>query len=324
MYILATFLKANYLGFRPSENYEMKVCIGITTKNRCKILPKAIEAALSQDYPELEVRVFNDGSTDGTSNLKHKFPEVIWMESDESLGLLHARNALMQSTDAELYVTLDDDAWFLNGDEVSAAVGEFKKDDKLAAVAFDVLQKGTKRFNPVERSESIPTNIFIGCGAMLRRSTVAKAGNFVSFPVKYGHEEKDLSIRMLDCGYNLVFMPGVHVWHDFTPLERNLDSQKMSLITNDLVYQYRRVPSLYVWPVLINNILRKLRSDDGSKHVCKEGIVSFFKLLPSQSDKISRVKPSTYRKYISISKSFLDYMRKTDQRINELNTSVHV
>lgn len=299
----------------------MKVCIGITTKNRCDILPKAIEAALSQDYPELEVRVFNDGSTDETSSLKDKYPEVLWMESDQSVGLLSARNELIQSTNAALYVTLDDDAWFLKGDEISLAVAEFKKDEKLAVVAFDILQKGTRRFNSIQRSAAIPTNVFIGCGAMLKCAAVEEAGNFVAFPVRYGHEEKDLSIRMLDLGYNLVFMPGVHIWHDFTRLERNLESQRKSLITNDLIYQYRRVPTLYVWPVLINNMIRKLFADDDPVHICAAGIRSFFKALPSQRDNISRVKSSTYLRYLGISKSFWSYMRKTDQTQNELNSS---
>ena len=39
----------------------MKVCIGITTKNRADILSKSIESALSQSYPNKEVVVFDAG-----------------------------------------------------------------------------------------------------------------------------------------------------------------------------------------------------------------------------------------------------------------------
>jgi glycosyltransferase involved in cell wall biosynthesis len=299
----------------------MKVCIGITTKNRCDILPKAIESALQQDYDDKEVVIFDDGSTDKTDSIKDQFPEVRWMQSEHSIGLLEARNALMYSTDADLYVTLDDDAWFLEGDEIRLAVDEFLKNDKLAVVAFDVLQRGTKRFNPVPRSKPIATNVFIGCGAMLKIKAVLESGNFVAFPVRYGHEEKDLSIRMIDKGYSLVFMPGVHIWHDFTPLERNLESQRTSLITNDLIFQYRRVPSVFVWVVLANNIIRKLRSNDDSYSITKNGIDAFFKQMSSQKDKIQRVKSSTYMKYRKISKSFLAYKEATDQTGDEFVAS---
>src|SRR5437879_3708596 len=98
------------------------VLVGIVTCNRAAVLPKAIESALSQGYPRLRVAVLDDGSEDNTSQLRSKYPAAHWTHWDRSRGYLEARNYLMRSTDAVFYLSLDDDAWFVNGDEISLAV----------------------------------------------------------------------------------------------------------------------------------------------------------------------------------------------------------
>src|SRR6185503_7202429 len=100
----------------------MKVLIGITTHNRADILAKSIQSALDQDYPNKEVAVFDDASTDDTPLLKERFPTVRWYRENSNQGYLYARNRMMSETDADIYFSLDDDAWFLAGNEVSVGV----------------------------------------------------------------------------------------------------------------------------------------------------------------------------------------------------------
>lgn len=295
----------------------MKVCIGITTKNRKSILPKAVESALRQNYANKEVLVFDDGSTDGTIELQEKYPGVRWERSEHSLGLLEARNRMMRTSDADIFVSLDDDAWFLKDDEIEVAVAYFKEQASLAAIAFDILERDSDRFLEVTREESIPTNLFIGAGHALRLSAVREVGYYVPFPVKYGHEEKDLAIRLLDSGYSIRFLPGVHIWHDFTLIARNGAEQDQAFMINDLIFKYRRVPFIYILPVLAKNVwrtmLNRVRKDgDG-----KKATFVFFKLLPSQSKFVRRVKISTYQKYRNLSKSYIAYRAAKNQNQNQ-------
>lgn len=295
----------------------MKVCIGITTKNRKSILPKAIESALRQNYANKEVLVFDDGSTDGTIELQEKYPEVRWERSEHSLGLLEARNRMMRTSDTDIFVSLDDDAWFLKDDEIEVAVAYFKEQASLAAIAFDILERDSDRFLEVTREESIPTNLFIGAGHALRLSAVREVGYYVPFPVKYGHEEKDLAIRLLDSGYSIRFLPGVHIWHDFTLIARNRAEQDQAFMINDLIFKYRRVPFIYILPVLAKNVwrtmLNRVRKDGNGK----KATFVFFKLLPSQSKFVRRVKISTYQKYRNLSKSYLAYRTAKNQNQNQ-------
>ena len=285
----------------------MKVCVGITTKNRKDILPKAIDSALRQDYEDIEVFVLDDGSTDGTSALKEKYSNVRWERSEKSIGLLEGRNKMMRECKADIFISLDDDAWFMRNDEISVAVDYFRKNEHLGAIAFDILERDSRRFNEVPRGKPVATNIFIGCGHALRLSVVDKVGYYVPFPVKYGHEEKDLGIRMLNEGYDIWMLPGVHVWHDYTPVERNKPAQDKGFMINDLVYKYRRVPLLYLLPVLGWSIYRTMRNRVRAGANGHKAVFEFFKLIPSQSKYVNRVKIRTYRSYRKLSISYLEY-----------------
>ena len=228
----------------------MKVCIGITTKNRKSIVSKAIKSALTQIYQPLEVFLFDDGSTDDTSELRQNFPTVRWERVEESIGLLEARNRMMRTCEADIFISLDDDAWFLKEDEVSIAVKYFQKNESLGAIGFDILETDSDRSKEVEREKPILSNFFKGAGHALRLNAVREAGYYIPFPIKYGHEEKDLGIRLLDMGYEIWMLPGVHVWHDYTSIARNREEQDFGFMVNDLIYKYRRVPLLYLVPVL--------------------------------------------------------------------------
>ena len=90
----------------------MSVLVGITTRNRCDVLPKAIQSAFDQQLPDVAVNVFDDCSTDGTPLLRHEFPRAMWETSAVGKGLVYARNKMMREAEARYFCSLDDDAWF--------------------------------------------------------------------------------------------------------------------------------------------------------------------------------------------------------------------
>ena len=49
------------------------VLVGIVTRNRAAVLPKAVSSALSQAGCSIKVAVIDDGSTDGTASLAGSF-----------------------------------------------------------------------------------------------------------------------------------------------------------------------------------------------------------------------------------------------------------
>jgi GT2 family glycosyltransferase len=277
----------------------MKVLIGITAHNRADLLAKSIQSALAQDYPNKKVAVFDDASADETPLLKDRFPQVLWFRNEKPLGYLYARNRLMRDTNADLYFSLDDDAWFIKGDEISTGVRIMHERPEVAALAYDILSPD--RTTPEARTSSRKTHVYIGCGHMLRLSAVAEVGYYTPNPGFYGGEEQDLCIRLLDHGYDILFLPGVHVWHDKSVSARNISAQHISGVCNDLAFAFRRSPYPMLFWLLPGKIASHLRF--ALKHdfvsPCLRGIGMFFGKMPglvSTRKPVSRAAFQEYRR----------------------------
>ncbi|HZZ17390.1 MAG TPA: glycosyltransferase [Candidatus Sulfotelmatobacter sp.] len=253
-----------------------KVLVGIVTRNRHEVLPKAIESALRQRYPRLEVAVLDDGSEDDTPQLQFLYPAVRWVHWERSRGLLEARNCLMRESDADFFVSLDDDAWFVDGDEISIAVRHMETHPHVAAAAFDILSPDREKTNL--RSQPRPTHMFIGCGHILRISAVRECGFYVPGPGQYGSEELDLCIRLLDRNREIHFLPGVHVWHDKTNVARDIPAQHRSGVCNDLAFAVRRCPFPLVLGIIPVKLINHLRFSAGNRllNSCLAGLRLFF------------------------------------------------
>jgi glycosyltransferase involved in cell wall biosynthesis len=276
----------------------MKVLIGITTRDRAVILSRAIQSALDQDYPFKQVAVFDDASTDETPQIKRKFPQVQWFHAEAPQGYLSARNQLISKAEAELYFSLDDDAWFVKGDEISQGVKLLQQNPRVAAIAYDILSPDKPQ--PKRRTTAYPTHMFIGCGHLLRVSAVQEVGLYIPSPGFYGSEEKDLCMRLLDHKYELLFAPGLHVWHEKTIVARDVVAQHRSGVCNDLVFTFRRCPySMLLWLLPFKMVSHvRFAIANGLLQPCLEGIGIFFRqvfnLIPTRKP----VSPVTFRKFL--------------------------
>jgi GT2 family glycosyltransferase len=234
-----------------------RVLVGITTRNRSDILPKALRSALAQDYPSVTVAVLDDGSTDATPALAAGYPNVSWRRHEKSLGIIESRNELMREAEADYYLSLDDDAWFLRNDEISLAVAHLETHPRVAAVAYDILSPD--RPEPVTRDTARPVAMFIGCGHLLRLSAAREIGFYAASPGFYGSEEKDLALRLADRGGRIDLLPGVNVWHDKKWEGRDWFPLHRSGVCNELALALRRCPLpdlLVVFPAKLFSFLR--------------------------------------------------------------------
>lgn len=284
----------------------MKVLIGITSKNRVSLLPKAIESAKMQQNVDKMIAVFDDGSTDGTNLLVNNFPDVNWTLSDISKGLMFARNLFLDMSDSEYFCSLDDDAWFLNNDTLQKGLSYLEENPDVAAIGFDILSPDEPKVESLflKQIKPIETNIYIGCGHILRVSTAKKAGGYLSSPGYYGSEEKDLCIRLIDQGYRIVKMEGLYVWHDKTNLSRDQFLQHRSGVCNDLVFMWRRTPLIFLFPAILSKLFKHIVFSVHYKKAnllrpCLQGISDFFKLLFTFDIGRKAVSVGAFFKYIS-------------------------
>jgi GT2 family glycosyltransferase len=275
----------------------LKLEVAIITRDRAAILPKALDSALSQACADVGVRVFDDASSDGMSALSGRYPGVRWERGEVRLGIPAARQKLLRETEAEYLCNLDDDAWFLAEDALATAVAFLDANPGVAVAGFDVVAPG--REGRRDRGEPVPSHTFPGCAHVLRVSAAREVGGFAAFPGLYGCEEKDLALRLLDAGHEVVTLVGVHAWHDKTPEARDVPALHASGVCNDLVWVLRRYPFPDVcWGVpakVFGHLV--FASRVGMPRACLRGIGMCLRALPIILATREPVKRATMRKY---------------------------
>jgi glycosyltransferase involved in cell wall biosynthesis len=93
--------------------HEPRVSVNIPTYNRAHLLRHAITSVLRQGYPNLEIVVIDDGSTDATRAILDEYGDRVRYFAQPNAGLGAARNAAMARSTGDLIAFLDsDDEWF--------------------------------------------------------------------------------------------------------------------------------------------------------------------------------------------------------------------
>ena len=101
------------------------ISVVIPTYNSAAYLPEAIESALAQTLPPLEVIVVDDGSTDGTDVVAARFVGRVRWIRQENAGVSAARNRGIAESTGDWIAFLDaDDTWLPTKLERQAACAD--------------------------------------------------------------------------------------------------------------------------------------------------------------------------------------------------------
>lgn len=126
-----------------------KVSVIITTYNRKAFLYQAIQSILNQDYPNKEITVIDDCSTDGTEELMHQSfrddARIIYMRNKKNSGPGHnRRKAFATYGDGEYILFLDDDDYLIDMNYLSKAVDFHMHHPEISFVAANVFLEYSK------------------------------------------------------------------------------------------------------------------------------------------------------------------------------------
>ena len=97
-----------------SKNIDLpKVSVILTTFNREYFFTEAIESILEQDYPNLEIIISDDGSSDNTFAFACEYaqdhPNIKVVQNAHSKGSAGNRNNGLDYANGDLVLLLDDD-----------------------------------------------------------------------------------------------------------------------------------------------------------------------------------------------------------------------
>jgi len=107
------------------------VCIMIPTFNQASYISKAVESALAQDYPNLEIVIADDHSTDHTEAILLPFtgnPIVKYRKNETNIGrVANYRKCLNEHTAADWVINLDGDDYYTNNRFISQAMSAIRE-----------------------------------------------------------------------------------------------------------------------------------------------------------------------------------------------------
>lgn len=243
-----------------TTNDDPLVSYVIATYNRPDDLAEAIDSVLAQEYHPFEVVVISN-STDETSTMfepgerfDHEF--VHYYEFDGRMGVPEARNVGFQYAAGDILVTIDDDAVLPDTDATDLIVSRFDEHDEVGALAFQSRYYETDELIRMEipdppdfqtpPTEEYRANTFIGVGNAIRRSALEATGAYPSDFI-YGFEEMDLSVRLLDARYDILYVPSIVVLHKQSPEGRRPDLETIERqVENRMRLTVRNLPWRYV------------------------------------------------------------------------------
>jgi len=218
-----------------------KVAVVILNWNGKNYLEKFLPSVISSTYPNLEIVLGDNASTDNSVEFVEKnYPSVSIICTKSNLGFAGGYNQVLKDVEAEYYVLLNSDvevtdhwiqpviALMENDPQIAAAQPKIlsqkdKAEFEYAGAAggfldrfgyafcrgriFDALEKDKGQYNEA-------TEIFWASGAafFIRRSVWEQSGGLdVDF---FAHmEEIDLCWRLKNKGYKIMYCPDSEVYH---------------------------------------------------------------------------------------------------------------
>lgn len=108
-----------------------RVTVLIPTYNRSKYITEAVNSCLVQKNININIIIYDDGSTDGTSFIidgliKSNPGKIKYIRSDKNLGIGNARNVLLENMETEYGCWLDSDDK-MHPDRLFRSLVELKK-----------------------------------------------------------------------------------------------------------------------------------------------------------------------------------------------------
>ena len=208
-----------------------RVSVVVCAYNAADTIDECLASLDALDYPEFEIIVVNDGSTDATldlaqawatrarpSQLAYATRRILTvpnggLSSARNIGLEHATGEIVAYTDADARV---DPLW------LAYLVQPFVTSDVVGSGGPNIVPPDDPRIAQcVARAPGGPTHVLLddriaehvpGCNMAFRRDALAAIGGFNSIYLRAG-DDVDVCWRLQERGWRIGFAPAALVWH---------------------------------------------------------------------------------------------------------------
>lgn len=296
------------------------ITVSISTRNRLGSLTRCVESIKLIAHLVHEIIVVDDASDEPLEkplreNLGADFPVALRVVRwNENKGPSAARNEIVRIAESDFVLNLDDDAFVLKSEGIAEALNVIGQDEKVAIIALaqtnETGQSWPEFMQPAPVQYPCQSPTFTGYAYMVRRETYLSFGGYRE-QYFYMGEEKELSLRLLNAGYKIVFLPEASVAHIADSAGRNQARFLRLTVRNDCL------TSMYNDPLLLMtaNIPFRLycyfkmkrglevRDSDGFGWIMKQ----LFSQLPSVWRERRPVKWSTIKRWRQLRREWPRY-----------------
>jgi hypothetical protein len=197
---------------------------------------KCLQSIKTIDYPNYEIIVVDNASTDGSQQfLRENFPEIILIENKRNLGFGDGFNAGIREAirrGGDYVLCLNNDVVvdrnilkeLVQVGELSSKIGGlcpmeyyYNRPNRInyagGIVRFPISKVfGHGEMDRGQYKKVMETWMLCGPAIMLKSEALFSIGLFDE-SYFYGPEDQDIALRLLRKGYTMVFVPKAKVWH---------------------------------------------------------------------------------------------------------------
>ncbi len=197
-----------------------KVSVVVCSYNGARTLQACLTSLLQMNYPDYEVILVDDGSTDKTQEIMKDFPQVKNIHQ-ENLGLSVARNVGMKAASGEVIAYTDSDC-MADKDWLYYLVGTLQQDNFMAVGGPNISPPAQSWVQAcVAVAPGQPSHVLVddseaehipGCNMAFYKWALESIGGFDPVYRKAG-DDVDVCWRLRQQGHRIGFSPSAVVWH---------------------------------------------------------------------------------------------------------------
>ncbi len=211
--------KAFAQGAIRTETYWPRISVVVCTYNGSRTIRDCLDGLSRLDYPDFEVIVVDDGSTDGTADIARTYN--VRVIATPNHGLSAARNVGLRAATGEIVAYTDDDArpdihW------LTYLAIAFQRDDSVGIGGPNIPPPGDGFVaDAVAHSPGGPIHVLItdreaehipGCNMAFRKWALEAVGGFDE-QFRIAGDDVDICWKLHASGHKLGFSPAAMVWH---------------------------------------------------------------------------------------------------------------
>ncbi|HEU5261965.1 MAG TPA: glycosyltransferase [Gemmatimonadales bacterium] len=196
-----------------------RISVVVCTHNGGRTIRDCLEGLRALDYPDFEVIVVDDGSTDTSAAIAQKYD--VRLIRTPNHGLSHARNIGWRTASGEIIAYLDDDA-YPDPHWLTYLAATFRSTSDAGVGGPNIAPPGDGPIAEcVAHAPGGPVHVLLsdreaehipGCNMAFRRAALEAIGGFDE-QFRIAGDDVDVCWRLRHRGWRLGFSPSAVVWH---------------------------------------------------------------------------------------------------------------